>query len=113
MSFFGLILVLFMYMSLSLAKEGLRHLFYSLPNDKILGCSKLKAFADNKINETKKLKFVLQRVENIVKRRKSWLPAFSPFTRCFQKASFSRLLKAGHDWERVDALNQIFMYFMD
>ena len=39
---------------------------YSLPNDKILDQSKLKAFADNKINVTEKLKFVLGRVENIV-----------------------------------------------
>ena len=34
----------------------------SLPNDKILDWSKLKAFADNKINVTEKLKFVLERV---------------------------------------------------
>ena len=38
----------------------------SLPNDKILDWSKLKAFADDKINVTEKLKFVLGRVENIV-----------------------------------------------
>ena len=38
----------------------------SLPNNKILGQSKLKAFADNKINVAEKLKFVLGRVENIV-----------------------------------------------
>ena len=40
--------------------------FNSVPNDKILDWSKLKAFADNKINVTEKLKFVLGRVENIV-----------------------------------------------
>ena len=38
----------------------------SLPNDKILDWSKLKAFADDKINVTEKLKFVLKRVENIL-----------------------------------------------
>ena len=38
----------------------------SLPKDKILDLSKLKGFADNKINETKKLEFVLGWVENIV-----------------------------------------------
>ena len=32
--------------------------FNSLPNDKILDWSKLKAFADDKINITEKLKFV-------------------------------------------------------
>ena len=39
-------------------------LFTTLPNDKISDWSKLKAFADNKINVTQKLKFVLGRVEN-------------------------------------------------
>ena len=38
----------------------------TLPNDKIKDWSKLKAFADDKINVTKKLKCVLGRVENIV-----------------------------------------------
>ena len=38
----------------------------SSPNNKILGWSKLKAFADDKIHMTEKLKFVLERVENIV-----------------------------------------------
>ena len=39
----------------------------SLPHGKILDGSKSSAFADNKINVTEKLKFVLGRVENIVK----------------------------------------------
>ena len=38
----------------------------SIPNDKILDLSDLKAFADKKINVTEKLKFVLGRVEDIV-----------------------------------------------
>ena len=38
----------------------------SLPNDKILDWSKLKAFADDKINVKEKFKFGLGRVENIV-----------------------------------------------
>ena len=38
----------------------------SLPNKKILGQSKVKAFADDKINLTEKLKFVLGRVKSIV-----------------------------------------------
>ena len=41
-------------------------LFDSLPKDKILDRSKLKAFADNKISLNEKLKLVLGRVENIV-----------------------------------------------
>ena len=36
----------------------------SLPNDGILGWSKLKAFADDKKNVTKELKFDFERVEN-------------------------------------------------
>ena len=40
----------------------------SLPNDKNSDWSKLKAFADNKIYATEKLKFVLGRVENIVRK---------------------------------------------
>ena len=38
----------------------------SLPNDKILHQAKWKGFADDKQNVTKKLKFVLGRIENIV-----------------------------------------------
>ena len=40
--------------------------FNSLPDDNILDLSKLKAFADDKLNVTPKLKFVLRRVENNV-----------------------------------------------
>ena len=40
--------------------------FNSLPNNKILDWSKLKAFADDNINMTQKLKYVLERLENIV-----------------------------------------------
>ena len=37
----------------------------SLPNDKVLDLSKFKALADDKINATKKSRFVLRMVENI------------------------------------------------
>ena len=37
-----------------------------LPNDNSLNLSKLKEYADDKINVTEKLKFVLERVENFV-----------------------------------------------
>ena len=39
---------------------------YSLPHNKFLDCSKLKPFADRKINVAENLKFVLGMVENIV-----------------------------------------------
>ena len=45
-------------------KKLAKHWFNSLPNDKLLDWSKLKAIADVKINVTEKLKFVLGRVEN-------------------------------------------------
>ena len=38
----------------------------SLSNDKVVDLSKLKAFADDKINVTEQLKFVMRRVENIM-----------------------------------------------
>ena len=72
------------------------HQFNSLPNDKFLDWSKLKGFADDKINAAEKFEFVLQREENIVgKRRKCWLPAFSPFPTMFSKSCFFRVVKSG------------------
>ena len=40
-----------------------RKLIHSFQNDKILGQSNLKAFADNKINVAEKAKFVVKREE--------------------------------------------------
>ena len=40
--------------------------FHPLPDDKILAQSELRAFADDKINVTPKLKLVSGRVENIL-----------------------------------------------
>ena len=62
----------------------------SLPNDKILDWSKLKAFADDKINvNKKKLKFDLLRIENILgKEENADNQQFLLFPQCFQKASF-------------------------
>ena len=50
-----------------------------LPNGKILDWSNLKAFADNKIKMTEKLKFVFGKVENIEGKGENADPAFSPF----------------------------------
>ena len=66
----------------------------SLPNDIFLGCSKLKVFANDKINVYEKFKFVLERVENIVgKGESNGNQLFLLFPQCFQRASFSRSLK--------------------
>ena len=70
-------------------------LINSLPSDKFLNLSKLKAFGDNKINVTEKLKIVCARVEIIVgKGENAGYHHFLVFPR-FSKASFSGSLKVG------------------
>ena len=77
----------------------LNFLLNTLPNDKILDQSKLKRFADNKINVIQKQKFVLERVEKIVgKGEKCWLPAFSPFPIMFSKGFFFKVIKVVIVW---------------
>ena len=70
------------------------------PNGKILDLSKFKAFADDKINVSKKKIFVLGRVENTVGngetagyRQVSSFPMFSKA--CFTRPIKTRLLKTG------------------
>ena len=58
--------------------------FNSLPKDKILNWSKLKAFADDKLKVAKIMTFVLDSVENIVGKG--------------ENASFSGSLKVGIVW---------------
>ena len=70
-------------------------LFNSLPNDKFLVWSKLKPIADDKINVTEKLKFDFGKGrKHYGKRRKCWLPAFSPFPTMFSKGFFSKVVKS-------------------
>ena len=69
-------------------------LFNSLPNDKFLDWSILKAFADDKLNLAKKLEFALGRVENCGKRIKCWLPAFSPFPTMFSEGLYLKFVKS-------------------
>ena len=58
----------------------------SLPNNKILEGSNLKAFADNKIKLDKMLIVVFEGIENIVgKGENASLPGFSPFPTIFSK----------------------------
>ena len=73
--------------------------FSSLPSDKILDWSKLKAFANDKINVNEKLKFVFGRIENIVgKVENAGHQHFSLFPQCFQTASYTRSLKVVIIW---------------
>ena len=74
-------------------------LFHTLPNDKILDWFKLKAFADDKTNETEKVNFVVGRVENIVgKGENAGYRHFLLFPQCFQKSSFSWSFKVVIVW---------------
>ena len=69
-----------------------------LPNEKFLDWSKLKDLADDKINVTEKLKFVLGRAENIVGKAENAASYqhFLIFLQYFQKTSlfFSRVVKS-------------------
>ena len=57
----------------------------SLPNDKMLDWSILKAFAEDKLNVTKELTFVLEKEENIVgKGENAGNQHFLLFLQCFQ-----------------------------
>ena len=56
----------------------------SLPNDKFLDWSKLKALAEDKINATKR-QILFSRC---------WLPGFSPFLTIFSKAFFFRVVNS-------------------
>ena len=70
----------------------------SLPNYKILE-TKLKAFADDKINEAQMMISVFDRVENIAgKGENAGYQHFLLFPQCFQKASSLGSLKVGIVW---------------
>ena len=61
--------------------------FISLPNDNISDWSKFKAFADDQVCVSKSLKFILERVENIIgKGENAGNQHFLLFPKCFQKA---------------------------
>ena len=76
--------------------------FKPLPNDKILDMTKLKAFADDKINVPQIMISVFDRVEDIVgKGENAGHQHFLLFPQGFQKTSFSGSLKVGIVWWRV------------
>ena len=85
--------------ALSLGLQKLSSCVNSVTNNKILDLTKLKAFADDKINVTQTLKFTLGRVENIVGiGENAGYQHFLLFLQCFQKATFSGSLKEGIVW---------------
>ena len=70
----------------------LHNVFNCLPDDKTVDFSKLKVFADTKINVTQKLNFVSGRVENIVgKPENAGHYHCLLFSQCFQKLYFPGL----------------------
>ena len=87
------------YTDVLYCKETKRNLysssFNSLPNAKILGRSKLKAFPDDTINVTQKFKFILGGIENIVgKGENAGSPAFFSFPTMFSKDFSTRVVKS-------------------
>ena len=71
----------------------------SLQNNKILDWSKLKAFADDKINVLKTLNIKLGRVENIVgKGENAGYQHFLLSPQCFQKVASTGSLKIVIVW---------------
>ena len=78
---------------------------YSLPNENILPWSKLKAFVDEKIHVTEKIKFVLRKVENFVgKGENAGYQHLLIFPQCFQKDSTR--LKVGIMRKRVKMISK-------
>ena len=68
-------------------------------SDKILDLSKLKAFAEDKINLTKMMIYVFDGIENIAgKRENAGYQHFLLFPQCFQKAHHSGSLKVRTVW---------------
>ena len=71
----------------------------SLPNDKFLDRSKLKASSDDKINVTENLKFDLGKAENIMgKGQNAGYQQFLLFRQCFQKLAFPEVFTVGIVW---------------
>ena len=66
---------------------------------KNLDLSKLKAFAEDKINVTKQLEFVLGKEKTLwEKGENDGYQHFLLFPQCFQKASFTEVLEVGIAW---------------
>ena len=63
-------------------------MFNSLPKDKILDETKLKAHADDKVNIAKMISLFDGSRKHCRKKRKYRLPAFSPFPTVFSKSFF-------------------------
>ena len=75
------------------------HVLNFLSNDKLFHLSNLKAFGDDKINMTQKLKFDLGKIENIVGNgENAGYHHFLLLPQCFQQASSLGSLKLRIVW---------------
>ena len=72
--------------------------FNPLPDDKILGLLKLKAFADDKLNFTQNVEVVFHRTENVEKEENAGYKHFLLLQQCFQKAFSSSVSKVVILW---------------
>ena len=70
----------------------------SLPNDKILALNKFKTCRRQNNSNSKVEICIGKSRKHFGKKRKCWLPAFSPFPTMFSKAFFSRGVKS---WDCV------------
>ena len=84
--------------------EGLKMVYIrewvnSLPSNKILDLTNLKALADGIFNIVEVMTFIFDIVENIVgKGENGGYQHFLPLPQCFQKASLLGSLKVGIVW---------------
>ena len=77
-------------------------IFNSFPNDRILDMTKLKAFADNKLNVAKTVVYLFNWVENTEgKGENADYQHFLLFRQFFQKTGTEDTLKPGLVWERA------------
>ena len=59
--------------------------------------SKLRTVSDDKINVVEKIEICFEKGrKHCGKRRKCWLPAFSPFSTMISKGFFHRIVKSSH-----------------
>ena len=73
--------------------------FIPLPDDKILGFPKLKAFEDDKLNVTQNIKIMFHRIQNIVgKEENASYQHFLLFPQFFQKVFFFSASKVVIVW---------------
>ena len=76
----------------------------SLPNDKILHVTKLKAFADDKLNFVKTMVSLYNRLDSAVgKGENAGYQHFLLFQQCFPKPSSLGSLKVGIVWQSIEA----------